>query len=384
MIIPNYMKNNIVNLLSSILQSGGSKSLYPALSTLPPAEIKKYNNIVLLVIDGLGYDQVRSLPHNSFLKQHLAGKMSSVFPPTTTSAITTFLTGVAPQNHGLVAWYMKMKEFNDKVVIILPYVEKETRKVLSPKDLALPPSIFEKISRRSKVVFPQIFLKSHYNTLLGRNAEKYTYRAVKLNEFVNATARAVVSSYSQPQYIYSYWPKYDDFCHYYGKESSKARKHLSEIDTALRKLATKIKSTNTLLLVTADHGHASIPRKNTIIFEKYPEFQSYLTASKCGEARAVMLYVHPEKQKEFERFVREHWQNCCTLHQASELIKKNYFGLFNPHPALEERIGDYILLAKEGYAFREHKISKKHPFQIGNHGGLSQEELEVPLVVAPT
>lgn len=379
MIIPHYRHNNIVNLMSSILESSGSKSLYPTLSSLPPAEIKKYKNIVLVVIDGMGQDQVASLPKESFLKRNLQGKLSSVFPPTTTAAVTTFLTGVAPQNHGLVAWYMKMKEFGNKVAIILRYVDKEERKQLPQKDLALPFSVFEQISRHSTVVFPQLFLKSYYNTLLGKKAKKYTYRAIKLTEFVNATARAVTSS-SQPHYIYSYWSKYDDFCHYYGKESRRAKKHLQEIDTAIQKLATKIKDTNTLLLVTADHGHVSISRKKTIIFEKYPLFQSYLTTSKCGEARAAMLYVHPEKRKEFEQFVRKHWKKCCTLHPASELIKKNYFGLFDPHPALKRRVGDYVLLAKEGYSFREHKVSKKHPFQIGNHGGLSKEELEVPLV----
>ena len=69
MIIPNYHHNNIVNLMSSILQGCGSKSPYSVLSSLPPQTLKKYKNIVLLVIDGLGYDQVHSLPKDSFLKK---------------------------------------------------------------------------------------------------------------------------------------------------------------------------------------------------------------------------------------------------------------------------------------------------------------------------
>ena len=246
-----------------------------------------------------------------------------------------------------------------------------------------PPSLFEKISRGSKVVFPKKFLKSHYNRLLGKKAEKYTYRAVKLTELVKATARAVHFS-SKPHYIYSYWPKYDHICHHHGKESRQAKKHLAEIDAAIRRLAEEIKGTDTLLLVTADHGHTSITRKNTVVFDKYPEFQSYLTASKCGEARAVMLYVHREKRKEFKHFVLQRWKKECILIPSSELIKKKYFGLFKPHPALIERAGDYVLLAKEGYAFREHKVSKKRPFHIGNHGGLSRKELNVPLVMVRT
>ncbi len=388
MIIPSYKKDNIVNLMSSILHSGGSKSLYPVLSSISPSRLRKYKNIVLVVIDGLGYDQVRSLPKDSFLKRHLAGKMSSVFPPTTAAAVTTFLTGAAPQNHCLVAWYMRMKEFGNKVALILPYIDKEKGKPLPPKGLALPPSLFESISRRSHIVFPRRFLKSHYNTLLCKKAEKRTYRAVKLNEFVNATARAVTSSFSsspfspsKSKYIYSYWPLYDELCHYYGKESNKARKHLAEIDTALQQLAQKIKGTNALLLITADHGHVSVTRKNTIILDDYPELTPLLAASMCGEPRAMMLYVKHGKEKEFEHFVQKKWRKYCTLHTPQELIKKKYFGLFAPHPSLKERIGDYIFLAKEGYVFREYKISKKHPFHRGHHGGLSKEELEVPLVM---
>ncbi len=380
MIIPNYKKNNIVNLMSSILQGCGSKSRYPALSSFPPKTLQKYKNIVLVVIDGLGYDQVVSLPKNSFLRKNLHGKLNSVFPPTTTSAVTTFLAGVAPQNHGLVAWYMRMKEFGNKEVIILPYVDKEKGKLLPQKDLALPPSLFETIRHRSCLVILRKSLRSHYNTLLGRKVEKCTYRAVNPGEWINATARAVTSS-RQKQYIYSYWPKYDKLCHYYGKESRKSQKHLREINGALEKLVMKIKDTNTLLIITADHGHVSISKKNTIIFVHYPTFQSCLAASMCGEARAAMLYVHPQKKKEFEQFVRKKWKKYCTLHPSSELIKKNYFGLFTAHPALQERVGDYILLAKEGYVFREHKVSKKHPFMVGNHGGLSKEEMEVPLVM---
>ena len=56
MVFPDYKKNSIANLTSTILTHFGGKSPYSELEILYSLELKDNRNIVLLVIDGLGYN----------------------------------------------------------------------------------------------------------------------------------------------------------------------------------------------------------------------------------------------------------------------------------------------------------------------------------------
>ena len=118
---PDYLGGSSVNLMQSIAESrGGNIGLYPNLGNLSTSELTQSRNVVLLVIDGLGYDYLCNKP-NSFLYQHLHSKITTVTPPTTAAAITTFLSGLAPQQHGLTGWFTYFHEL-DQVITVLPYL----------------------------------------------------------------------------------------------------------------------------------------------------------------------------------------------------------------------------------------------------------------------
>ena len=106
--LPDYKGGSIVNLMSSIAKAFGTKIQYPTLKILPPKKLKNKKNVVLLVIDGLGFEYLKK--KKSILNDYLVGSMTSVFLSTTASAITTFLTGVSTQQHAFTGWYMHLKE----------------------------------------------------------------------------------------------------------------------------------------------------------------------------------------------------------------------------------------------------------------------------------
>ena len=58
---PDYQGGGIVNLMASLVAAlGGEELVYPPLSLLPPASLRDSRNVVLLVIDGLGYHYLRN------------------------------------------------------------------------------------------------------------------------------------------------------------------------------------------------------------------------------------------------------------------------------------------------------------------------------------
>ncbi|MHB9103024.1 MAG: alkaline phosphatase family protein, partial [Sulfuricella sp.] len=117
MILPDYDGGSIVNLMASIESACGGNPRYPALRAVPPAEIAGARNLILLVIDGLGYDCLAQSQAGA-LRNRLRAKITSVFPSTTATAITTFLTGLAPQQHGLTGWFTYFREIGSVAAVL--------------------------------------------------------------------------------------------------------------------------------------------------------------------------------------------------------------------------------------------------------------------------
>jgi hypothetical protein len=114
-VYPDYRNNCISNIPQLVTHILGIKSTQKA-----PFEenIETYyeeaNNVVLLVIDWLGFNQ--------FLKHYKKDKLlslledegdvfplTSTFPSQTTNALTTLNTGLTPQAHGLFEYFIYLK-----------------------------------------------------------------------------------------------------------------------------------------------------------------------------------------------------------------------------------------------------------------------------------
>lgn len=56
-------------------------------------------NIILMTIDGMGYDYI--MKNGSFLKEKCVRSLTSTFPSTTSCAEMAIQKGVPPQQHGI-------------------------------------------------------------------------------------------------------------------------------------------------------------------------------------------------------------------------------------------------------------------------------------------
>jgi histidinol phosphatase-like enzyme len=91
--------------------------------------------------------------------------------------------------------------------------------------------------------------------------------------------------------------------------------------------------------------------------------------------------VHPQKAKQFESYAKTALKDYCWVFKSTELVKKNFFGLGKPNKKLLDRIGDYVLIMKKNYIIRDSMLDLEQAKFIGNHGGVSHEEMFVPLIV---
>ena len=378
MCLPDYKGGSIVNLMSSIGEACGWKSSYPSLKSLSPRKLKNFKNIVLVVIDGLGYDYLIS-KKDSFLYKNLKTSITSVAFPTTACAITTFLTGVAPQQHAITGWHINLKELG-AVTTILPFVPrakgKFDEKKIKIKDILKEKGVFSKINRRSYVLCNNEINKGSFNVDITKNAE--IVNTGNLNNFFQKLKITIKKP--GKKYIYAYWGDFDMFCHEYGKDDKKVGAHFNKIDKNFQRLFKKLEK-DTVIIITADHGSVTLPLNKRIWLENHPKLKECLSAPLCAEPRARCCYVHPSKAKQFEDYIKTYLSEYCIAYKSEDLIKKGLFGLGKPNPELFDRLGDYVLIMKGNYIIKDLIIGEKDNRHLGNHGGISKEEMLVPLII---
>ncbi len=388
--MPEYNQGSIVNLTSSILHHLGGKSPYSPLSLLPPEQFSPGSDILLLVIDGLGYNFLEKYGKGteSVLYQHCIGKMTSIFPSTTAAAMTAYYTGYPAQNHGIPAWFTYFQELG-AVTTILPFVQRGSGSIhnfgISIQDLLKFPSCFAELPSTVQQIalLPQKLKDTPFTNFLLQKTKRIGYD--NLSHFFNQLL-ALNSTHSSPsstRYVLAYWSDFDAIAHTHGVNSPEAVAHFWEIDRAFSDFITSLSymSHSPMVIVSADHGLIDATEEHTIEISKHPILQESLTLPLSGEARAPFFYVRPRKLDQFEHYLMNDLGHTGTLHPAESLLDKNFFGLGAPHPKLRSRIGDDIMLMNENYIFRDKILGEKRHPMIGFHGGLSPDEMFVPVIV---
>lgn len=383
---PDFDGGSIFNLMNDIVRSRGG---HPAGAGLRDDGARRWRDartVVLLVLDGVGMAQLDLLPADSFLRRHCGQLLTSVFPSTTATAITTFMTGRAPAAHGMTGWHVRAVEpgLDGRVLAILPVSPRGGGELPAPPDEVLRqtctvPALFTGLPGRSQVVSPADIAHSPFNTRHSAGAAVVPYAGM---EGLLDALTAALSASDPPDYVYAYWPDFDHCAHMRGCTSEPARMLLQEADAALCAWADSAAARGAALLVTADHGFIDAPAERLIDIETLPDLAACLDGPLSGERRAAYCHVRPGAMRAFERALSS-IEHACVVWRSEDLVAAGRFGPGEQHPRLRDRIGDYTLEMKADWTVRD-TVEGERPFRlIGVHGGTSTAEMTVPLVVLP-
>ena len=399
MAIPDYHGGSIVNLMASLTEAvgGSAPAPYPPLQGIDTGSWRRSSAVILLVIDGLGYELVRGT--RGAFAQHLAGRLTSVFPSTTATAVTTYLTGLAPQQHGLTGWNMYFRELGS-VVSVLPFVERGGKvplgKGIDAAELLGAASLSARLPVRMHVVSPRRIVHSDFNVAYTDGARRHGYESLK--EMFQILAQLVKEDKESPRslpsnalvgggggagrrYLYAYWPELDHLAHEQGIGSRAAAAHLAELDEAFGHFLRRIEGSDATVIVTGDHGIIDSDPGQEIDLAAHPRLAQMLLLPLCGERRVPYCYVQPGQGAAFEDYVANELEAYAECHASATLIDQGYFGLGTPHPRLAERIGHYTLIMKDRYVLKDSVAGERWHTQVGVHGGTSETEMYVPLIV---
>ena len=373
---PDYAGGSLVNLVASIAAARGGK---PRHAPLAGFEIDaRARNIVLVIIDGLGDNYLRRRGAGSELARRRKRTLTSVFPSTTASAITTSYTGYTPLEHGLTGWFTYFGAAGC-VSAALPFRSRGDMTLLSARGVTAEsiyeaPPLFPALAARSIVVTYRDIVDSDYNRAHCRGAERLAYRDG--DEFV-AQVEAAVKSGDERKFIYAYWPHYDAISHRHGCGSAQAEAEFAIVDAAFGRLVKRLAGSDTLLIATADHGFIDVAREEAL--ELPVALAPYLRFPLCGERRVVYCHVH--SPDEFAKRADDWLDGRADVMPSERLLEEGWLGPGTPHPRICERIGDVALLMRERYTVKDWIAGEPRFLHIGNHGGTHEDEMLIPLIV---
>jgi hypothetical protein len=369
---PDYSGGGLVNLMASIVEACGGRALHPPLRDFVPGQPR---NIVLLIVDGLGDNYLMRRGGEMAARRRRA--ITSVFPSTTASAITTTYTGATPLEHGLTGWFTYFGEAAC-VGASLPFRSRGDMRPLSlrgvrPEEIYIRSSIFEALPIRSIVVTHRDIIESEYNVRHTRGAERVAYGT--LEELILHTEAAVKSG-AERKFVYAYWPVYDQVSHRCGSQGREAAAEHEKIDAAFAELCARLRGTETLLLATADHGFIDVPPEEAL--ELPAHLAAQLRFPLCGERRVVYCHVH--SPREFAERAKDWLGERADVMPSQALVDEGWFGGGTAHPRFAERIGDVALVMRGLATVKDWIAGESRHLHIGNHGGTSEDEMLIPLV----
>lgn len=379
MALPDY-RASILNLTASIASALGGDGPFQPLLNLDDAMLREARRIVLLVVDGLGYDYLQT--RSGCLGTNLHSQLTSVFPSTTASAIPVFLTGLPPSRHALTGWHMYFRELGT-IAATLPFRSRIGHQPLAvaritPQQLYGLTPLYDRLTVPSHVVSPNAIVHSDFNATLAGKASRHGYGSL---EEMFALMAGLVRGPEQRAYIYAYWPDLDSMAHAHGIASTQAATAFEALDAAFEQFLESVRGTGTVVLVTADHGFIDTTPADTVDLDDHPELRQTLVLPLCGEPRVAYAYVRSGGEGDFKGYVRERLADWVDCYRSRDLIEQGWFGPGPNHPTLVDRVGDYTLVAKGRTILRDWLPGEERYVHVGVHGGVSAAEMQVPLVV---
>jgi predicted AlkP superfamily pyrophosphatase or phosphodiesterase len=371
--LPDYDKS-IVNIPNSLLKLLGMRPVGDPLPDEIFANLEGIGSFILFIADGLSASLLESADKFQLLlrKSSYYGRISSVFPSTTTTAISSLVTGLEPAEHGVLGYSMLCKEAGGIVELVRS--NDMNRVSLEPRDILPNPPIYKLAAEEG--LNPKLFIKKH---LKGTFLTHVMYEGADVEPYIGLEDLMLrFRRLDDFNMVSAYWEDLDTVGHAYSPDSHEMKVHLNRLVKALLTLPLEKEGKHALIL-TADHGFVDITRHQEVLAED-KELMDLLYLPPFGDVRSVFLIPTEEAEEVVVEKLEKISSNWALVMKKEEIISKGLLGKKDPGRLALSRLGRLVLLPMEGYAY-DIRMKDRKRYMKGGHSGLSKRELEVPFMV---
>ena len=359
-VVPDYGGACIANVVPALLEPG------PERPSWFPAGAIDASQVVLLVLDGLGWEQLETRRHLApTLSAMAGGPITSVVPSTTATALTSIATGLTPGEHGVVGYRVAV---DGEVLNILRWTTPsgDARGRIDPYRFQ-PQAAF--CGQRPSIVTKAEFVSSGFS---GAHLSDVRFHGYRVPSTLVAELRRQLRA-GEP-FVYAYYDGIDKVSHEYGlgeffdAEIAAADRLVADILSVLPRDAA--------LVITADHGQVDVGDQIVALSSELLD----VTALLSGEGRFQWLHARPGLEGRLLETARDLYCGQAWVRERDEAVADGWFGGPLSSDATT-RLGDVVLAPFEPVAFLD-------PGDVGEvklrsrHGSLTSAEMLVPLLAA--
>ena len=340
----------------------------PSERTAPwlPEPVRAAEQVVLLVLDGLGWEQLQA---RRALAPTLAamdgGAITSVAPTTTATALSSIVLGRRPSQHGIVGYRLRVE--GDLVLNVLRWrtAEGDAREAVPAAGFSAGEAFG---GAAAPVVTKAEFAATGFTVAQGLERLHGWWAASSIPVEVGQLLRA-----GEP-FVYAYYEGVDKVAHAHGFGPH----YDAELVTADRLVAdlVAVLPPGAALVVTSDHGQVEVGDRVVELADEVLADVQLLS----GEGRFTWLHARPGRLDALVDCCRERYEDTgvAVVRTRDEVVGGGWFG----GPVTYEvasRLGDVAIVAREPVAFLD-------PADLGSvhlrcrHGSLTSAELLVPLL----
>jgi hypothetical protein len=345
---------------------------------IPPAE-----RACLLLIDGLGDEQLRRYAIDApFLSSLRGDPLTAGFPATTSASIPSLGTGKPPGEHGLVGYTMALPGY-DRLFNCLSWAlygigpRTDLINEVVPERLQPVPTVFERAAAAG-VRVTQVGKASHEGSGFTRAALRgAAFRAADEPGVVVSEAERALRGEGRA-FVYAYYARLDFVGHIPGVTSQVWRDELRLVDGMARSLAERLPA-GCLLVITGDHGMVPLREEDLVDLDREPALMAGVRLV-GGEARARHLYVLAGAEADVAAAWQARLGDRMAIWSGEEAIT---LGLFGPvvSDAVRPRIGDLVGAAFGPVGVIQRSVDPAQGRFVGHHGSLTPAEQMVPLLL---
>jgi hypothetical protein len=353
---------------------------------------QQFQRVALIYLDAFGWTFLERQHGHSLIERVRSDghtvQLASQFPSTTTAHTTTIHSGLPVAEHGLYEWHVLEPTLNRLITpLLFSFAGDDKREtlagVLDPQNVYPHESLYSRLAEhnvRSSVALSAEFAHSSSSGMLLRGAEVLPFR--EPSEGLAAAARTLATSVRA--YAHVYLHDVDGLMHEIGPDEA-------AVDAAFADALTEIERTpfppGTLVLLTADHGMAPVdPARTVYVNEVWPEIAAQLKTgadgkplAPAGSCRDLFLHVLDGHVHEVCEQLANRLDGIAEVLPTDSLIASGTFA--KPSPRIQMRLGDVVVLPHYGQAVFWHEPGRFVQDLYGQHGGLSPQEMEIPLLV---
>jgi len=368
-IVPSYGSASLADLSASVAAAVGIPSFHNTMG------VTSARRACILLIDGLGWEQLRDHPAAAPLLSELARSSRPItagYPATTVTSMASLCTGVPSGQHGMLGYQVLIPGTSR----MLNGLRWDSR--VDPLQWQPHPTIYERATDAgipSFHVAQSSFRGTGLTNALMRGAE---YIPADTMGALAAQTASVLAEYPRA-YVTVYHGDLDATGHVFGVGSDAWFKQLAHVDKLAEHLASSLPP-STVLYITADHGMVNAVPDERIDIDVVTALRDGV-AVLGGEPRARHVYTRPGAAQDVLATWREVLGDRAWVLPREDAIKEGWFGPVDPE--FTERIGDVVAAPAGSTALVATKAEPRESALFGMHGSLTPSDQLIPALAYP-